>query len=71
MLGTEKCIGCGKRKATAHGGHVLRGRQEILAGWCEKCLKMKSKAHSPHGPNLLGRPGCYGGWHKRYGLKEP
>lgn len=34
-LKTEKCVLCG-RKAVTWFGHVERGNQKIIAGWCRE-----------------------------------
>ena len=61
MKATEKCIVCLK-KATNFGGHVIdENGKTIIAGWCDKHADITS-------PNLLRREGCYGAWHKRYGI---
>ena len=60
---TTKCIQCLKR-ATNWGGHVLNEKECIIAGWCDKHVGMFS-------PNLMGKTGCFGGWHKKYGREEP
>lgn len=37
---TTKCVRCFK-PAKLWGGHVLRGREKILAGWCSQaCAKV-------------------------------
>lgn len=36
---TSQCVRCLKA-ARFHCGHVLRGRTEVIAGWCsERCFK--------------------------------
>jgi len=58
---TKKCIVCLK-KATIFGGHVIDENGKcIIAGFCQE----HSEVECPH---LLNREGCYGAWHKRYGL---
>jgi len=60
---TEKCIICLK-KAVIYGGHVVdENNKSIFAGFCLTHSDNKS-------PNLLRRQGCYGAWHKRYGLTK-
>lgn len=49
---TKKCVRCGKT-AKRWGGHVLRGREKIIAGWCsQRCYK---------------NPGFVGHWKKNMG----
>jgi len=63
MKYTKKCIVCLK-KACIWGGHVVgENNKPIIVGWC--------KEHHTHpNVNLMNRIGCYGAWHKRYGLIE-
>ena len=36
---TRNCVRCGK-PAKGHSGHVLRGKEKIIAGWCSnRCRK--------------------------------
>lgn len=35
---TKFCIYCLKKKAVSWGGHVLRDKERLLAGWCTVCL---------------------------------
>ncbi len=47
---TIKCVRCLKRKAKIFGGHVTRGRETILAGWCDAtadCRAMRDHAGQP------------------------
>mgnify|MGYP001484175087 FL=1 len=65
MKETTKCIRCLK-KAEIYCGHVTTDRgHTIQAGWCGYCFK----GHSRY-LDLAKRQGCYGGWLKRYGVKE-
>ena len=34
---TKFCVFCLKEKAVSWCGHVLRDKEHLLAGWCEKC----------------------------------
>jgi hypothetical protein len=40
---TDKCIRCLRKKAIMHIGHVLLGKDHILAGWCGRCLQWERK----------------------------
>lgn len=62
-LATTKCIVC-LGPAEILGGHILKGDEKVLVGWCEK------HADNSVSPNLMRRVGCYGGWHPRYGLTD-
>ena len=65
MKQTTKCILCLK-KATCHAGHVITDEGVIIqAGWCKLCWVV-----TPKFVNLAKRQGCYGGWLKRYGVKD-
>ena len=41
MKQTIQCVRCMKRPAKMWAGHVLRGKQKIIAGWCKRCDYMK------------------------------
>jgi hypothetical protein len=41
MKHTKKCIRCFK-PAKFHGGHVLKGKESIIAGWCSKRCSEKA-----------------------------
>lgn len=60
---TEFCIVCLK-PAVVYSGHVLKGKEQVLAGFCKKHECPQS---SPH---LLQRAGCFGYWGHAYGLKK-
>ena len=38
---TKFCVYCLKTKAALWRGHVLLGKQVVLAGWCKKCKNME------------------------------
>ena len=38
MKETKNCVRCFK-KASIWYGHVLRGKENIIAGWCRSCYK--------------------------------
>lgn len=38
MIATTMCVLCLKRKAATWSGHVRKGRQVIVAGWCQDCF---------------------------------
>jgi hypothetical protein len=63
MRSTKRCIVCLK-KATIFGGHVVDATgKRIYAGWCDEHFNTPNI-------NLLGKYGCYGGWHPKYGVKK-
>ncbi|MBT6051751.1 MAG: hypothetical protein HOG49_33525 [Candidatus Scalindua sp.] len=37
-LATAKCITCLKEDATCFSGHVCRGEDQIIAGFCRECF---------------------------------
>lgn len=60
---TEKCIVCLK-KAKVFTGHVIDEKgKPIIAGWC-------SDHEGAPQINMMKRTGCYGAWHKRYGIRN-
>jgi hypothetical protein len=61
---TTKCLRC-LRPATIHAGHVLKGEQVVLAGWCIRCIEQIPRS------DLMKTRACYGGWHRAYGLRKP
>lgn len=34
---TKYCVVCLNKKAVSWIGHVLKGQESIIAGWCKKC----------------------------------
>lgn len=40
MKGTKNCVRCLKRKAKIWGGHVKKDKEDVLAGWCNKCREI-------------------------------
>ena len=53
------------KKAKYYSGHVInRHGVQITAGWCLDHIDTIPD------PDLLGRTGCFGGYHKRYGVKK-
>ncbi len=36
---TTHCVRCLKTRASIWGGHVLRGRAHVIAGWCAQHLR--------------------------------
>lgn len=61
---TTKCIVC-LRPATVFSGHVMRGREAVIAGWCDDHSVVN---WTP--PFYMGRIGCCGGWHSAYGCRK-
>ena len=59
---TENCVKCYK-KATCFGGHVHKGEEEIIAGFCkthfQRVKKNKKNAECE---------GCYGEWVNEMGV---
>lgn len=41
MEQTKRCVYCRKKPAKIWTGHVLRGKQKIVAGWCSKKCQSK------------------------------
>lgn len=58
----KNCIVCLK-KATIYTGHVMKENLVVSAGFCEKHQDAPCAS-------LLGEEGCFGGWHKEYGITE-
>jgi hypothetical protein len=62
---TSRCLAC-RGVVTSHGGHVHRGREIILAGWCAK-HKWGAKLRRRVKPRCAG---CYGTWNQRDGVER-
>lgn len=66
MYRTKNCIECSVIRceaveATRWTGHVLRGKQSILAGFCEEHKDAEC-------PNINKKMGCFGYYNERDGL---
>lgn len=62
LRSTDKCIVC-LAKAETWTGHVMRGKEIVLAGWCSI-----HRSRSMSDLRLLKHEGCFGGYHASYGL---
>lgn len=40
MVKTTNCVRCFK-PATIWTGHIKKGKGTIIAGWCNRCIKVK------------------------------
>ena len=63
MIETKNCVWC-LRPATSHCGHVLRGTEEILAGWCDECWRLPGAAGQLDSPEVAGE------WKEAFGVQE-
>lgn len=58
MRATKRCVRCLLRRAKCHSGHVLKRKEQVLAGWCQRCMDCKSQR------------GFVGHWQWRMGIKR-
>ena len=61
---TRNCIVC-LRSADNWSGHVFRGRELVIAGWCRKHQRSHGRVC------FANRIGCMGGYMTAYGLIKP
>lgn len=60
---TRNCIVC-LRPAESWSGHILRGHEIVIAGWCRKHQESHRRV------NLANRIGCMGGYLPAYELTK-
>lgn len=61
MTSTTHCVICFEL-ATNHGGHVHKGKEAVIAGFCD--------AHHDHESEIKKCQGCYGDWQPKMGSYE-
>lgn len=60
---TKHCIRCQSKAAKHVCGHVLHGKEHVLAGWCDRCWE-------GFGQHMSGGEGWRGHWTRAMGKKE-